>query len=248
MKATSLYNLLEYFINSTFLVVQFKAFTFILNSLFKSRAANTSLVIKIPPSLLNVFCYFSSYYYFISFLVNTFISFAIQMKYLINLLQQLARPKNFLAFFIFFGFDQLSILFTFFFSILILLGSMITFRNLIFYTFHIHFFGLIYKLFSSSLFSTFFTISLYPSFVFVPISTLSTKAVTFSLLIMSFRISFIIAQNIAGKFVIPKNITVGSKNSTWIINAPFHLSLFFIIKPLPKIHFSEYSFAPYIVY
>ena len=61
-----------------------------------------------------------------------------------------------------------------------------------------------------------------PFSVFVSTSTLSTNAATFSLLIKSLRILFIIAWNVAGKFVIPKNITIGSKDPIYIINAPFH--------------------------
>ena len=60
--------------------------------------------------------------------------------------------------------------------------------------------------------------------VFVSTSTLSTKAVTFPLLIMFLRISFIIIWNVVGKFVIPRNITVGSKNLTWVVNILFHSS------------------------
>jgi len=82
MKATGLHNSLEYFIDSTSPV----AFVFTLNSLSKSRDANTSLIVKIPLSLLNA-CYCScSHYHFTSFFVNIFISLVNQAKSLMNLL------------------------------------------------------------------------------------------------------------------------------------------------------------------
>ena len=130
MKATGLYIPLELFTDNTPPVAQFEASASTLNSLSKSRAASTGLVVKILLSLLNA-CYCSlPHYYFISFLVSTFISLATQVKSLINLLQQFARPKNFLTFFTFLGSGQLSTLFIFSFSILILLGPMMTPRNL----------------------------------------------------------------------------------------------------------------------
>ena len=138
------------------------------------------------------------------------------------------RPKNFLAFFIFFGSGQLSTLFTFFFSISILLGLMTTPRNLIFLTFHIHFSSLTYKLFSYSFFNISFTILLCSFSVSVSTNTLSIKATTFPLLIIFLRILFIIVWNIASEFVILNNITVGSKNSTCVVNVLFYLSSSFI--------------------
>jgi len=57
----------------------------------------------------------------------------------------------------------------------------------------------------------------------------STNAVTFPLFIKSFKILFIIAWNIASKFVISKNITVGSKEPMCVVNAPFYSSLSFIL-------------------
>ena len=125
--------------------------------------------------------------------------------------------------FIFFGSGQLNTLSTFYFSILILLGPMTTSRNPTFYTFYIHFSSLIYKLFSSSLLNTSSTILLYFSSVSISTNISSTKATTFPSLIISLRILFIIIWNIAGEFVIPKNMAIGSKNLIQVVNAPFHL-------------------------
>ena len=167
MKVTGLYNSLEYFIVSTPLVAQFKASASTLNSLSRSRATNTSLVVNIPFSSLNAHYYSFFHCYFISFLINIFIGLATQVKFLINLLQQLVRPKNFLTSFTFFGSGQLNTLFTFSFSILIPLDPMMTSRNPIFCTFYTYFSGLIYKLFFSNLFDTSSTILSYPSSVFM---------------------------------------------------------------------------------
>ena len=56
----------------------------------------------------------------------------------------------------------------------------------------------------------------------------NTFFITFSL-IKSFRILFIITWNIADEFVILKNIIVGLKNFTCIVNTLFHLSPFLIL-------------------
>ena len=55
------------------------------------------------------------------------------------------------------------------------------------------------------------------------------KLVTFSILIKSYRILFIIVWNIARELVSPKNITFGSNDSSGAVNAAFHLSLSFIV-------------------
>ena len=61
------------------------------------------------------------------------------------------------------------------------------------------------------------------------ITTLSTNAATFSSFIRSLKILFIISWNMAGKFVILKNIAVGSKDPTCVVNAPFHSFSFLIL-------------------
>ena len=137
--------------------------------------------------------------------------------------------KNFLTSLMFFDIGQLSTLFIFSFSISILLGFIMTSKNPIFYTFHICFSSFIYRLFSSNLLNTSFTILLYPFSVSVSTNTLSTNVVIFSLLIRSLRILFIIAWNIASEFFILKNITVSLKNLTYVINAPFYSFLFLIL-------------------
>ena len=131
--------------------------------------------------------------------------------------------------FTFLGSSQLSTLSTFSFSIFIPLGPITIPRNSILLTFYTYFSGLIYKLFFSSLFSILSTISLWPSSVFISTSTLSTNTAIFPLFIRSLKISFIMAWNVAGKFVIPKNITTGSKDPIYVVNAPFHSSPFLIL-------------------
>ena len=135
----------------------------------------------------------------------------------------------------FLGSGQLSTPFTFSFSILIPLGPITTSRNPTFHTFYIHFSSLTYKSFSSSLLSTSSMISLYLSSVSVLTNTLSTKATTFPLLIMFLKISFIIAWNIAGEFIIPKNMIIGLKDPIWIMNALFY-SFFSLILTLLNFH------------
>ena len=131
--------------------------------------------------------------------------------------------------FTFFGCSQLSTPSTFSAFISIPLGPMTTPRNPIFLTFHTHFSGLTYKSFSSNLHNIFSTISLCPSSISVSTNTSSTNAATFPSLIKSLSISFIIAWNIAGEFVIPKNMAVSSKDPIYIVNAPFYLFLSFIL-------------------
>ena len=129
----------------------------------------------------------------------------------------------------FFGSGQLNTPFTFFFSISIPFSPITTPRNPIFFTFYTHFSGLTYKSFSSNLFNTFSTISSCPSFVSVPTNILFTNAATLPSFIKSLKILFIITWNVASKFVIPKNITVGSKDPICIANILFHSSPFFIL-------------------
>ena len=73
------------------------------------------------------------------------------------------------------------------------------------------------------------------------------NAVTLLLFTRSLRISFIIAWNVTGKFVIPKNITVGLNNPIYIVNASFHLSPSFILmllKPYCKSIFVNILLLP----
>ena len=125
-------------------------------------------------------------------------------------------------FFMFLDSGQPSTPSTFFTSISIPLGPMMTPRNSIFFAFYTHFSGLTYRLFFFSLFSISSTILSCPSSVSVPTSTSSINTVTFPLFIKSLKILFIITWNIAGKFIIPKNITVGSKKSMCIVNTLCH--------------------------
>ena len=67
------------------------------------------------------------------------------------------------------------------------------------------------------------------SSVFVSTSTSSTNTATFPLFIKSLKISFIIAWNIAGEFVIPKNITISLKEPMCVMNVPFYSSPSFIL-------------------
>ena len=76
MKATGLYNSSEYFIDNTPLVAWFEVFAFTLNSLSKSGAANTGLVVKILFSSLNAFYCSCPHCHFAFFLVSTFIGLA----------------------------------------------------------------------------------------------------------------------------------------------------------------------------
>ena len=97
MKATSLHNLSEHFIESTPPIAQFEASASTLNSLSKSEDTSTGLVVKILLSLLNAYCCSCPHCHFTSFLINIFIGLATQAKSLMNLLQQFVRPKNFLT-------------------------------------------------------------------------------------------------------------------------------------------------------
>jgi len=54
------------------------------------------------------------------------------------------------------------------------------------------------------------------------------KLATFPVLIKSYRILFIIVWNITGEFVSLKNITVGSNDSSGVINTIFHLFLLYL--------------------
>ena len=57
----------------------------------------------------------------------------------------------------------------------------------------------------------------------------SIKLTTYLVSIKSLSNSFIMAWNVAGKFIKPKNIIVGSNNSSDIVKTTFHLSLSFIL-------------------
>ena len=122
---------------------------------------------------------------------------------------------------------QSNTLFTFSFSILIFSSSITTFKNPTSLTFHLYFSGFTYKSFSTNLF-TISSTSLYSSFSSVPTIMLSMKLTTFSVLIKSQRISFIIICNITKEFISLKNITVGSNNPSRVVNTAFHSSSSFI--------------------
>ena len=55
------------------------------------------------------------------------------------------------------------------------------------------------------------------------------KLTTSPVLIKSYKISFIIIWNVAGELVSPKNITVGSNDSSGVVNTAFYLSSFLFI-------------------
>jgi len=118
--------------------------------------------------------------------------------------------------------------FTFSSSIFIPFSSITTPRKPISLTFHLYFSGFTYKLFSANLFTTSFTISSYSFFLSVSTMTSSMKFAIFPVLIKFQRISFVIVWNVAWEFVSLKNITIGSKVSSGVMNAAFHSSLSFI--------------------
>ena len=120
--------------------------------------------------------------------------------------------------------------FTFTFSILILSSTITIPKNPTFLTFHLYFSGFTYtyKLFSTKFFTTSSTTLSCSSFFFISTITLSMKLATSPVLIKFHRILFIIVWNIARKLVSPKNIIVGSNNSSRVVNATFHLFSSFI--------------------
>ena len=96
--------------------------------------------------------------------------------------------------------------------------------------------GFIYRLFSTSLLTTSFTNSSYPSSPSILIITSSIKLATFSMLIKSHRILFIMVWNIAGEFVSLKNIMIGSNDLSGVVNTAFHSSPSFILMLLYFYH------------
>jgi len=118
--------------------------------------------------------------------------------------------------------------FTFSFFILISSGPITTPRNPTSLTFYLHFSSFIYKLFSINLFITSSTILLCSFSFFVPTIMLFMKLATSLMLIKSQRILFIIVWNVTREFLSPKNITVGSNDSSGVMNIAFHLSSSFI--------------------
>ena len=95
------------------------------------------------------------------------------------------------------------------------------------FIFYLHFSGFTYKLFFASLFITFSTtLSCFfsPS---VPTIIFLMRLATSSVLIKSYRISFIIVYNVVRKLVSSKNITTNSKDSSGVINTAFYSSPFF---------------------
>ena len=135
----------------------------------------------------------------------------------------MASPKNFYIPLTLFGVSQFNTSFIFTFS------------------------SFTYKSFSANLFTTFST-TLLCSFASSFLTIISSmKFTTFPVLIKSYRILFIIVWNIAGKFISPKNITIGLNDSSNIINAAFHSSSFFIytlLYPHYKSNLINTSFVP----
>ena len=123
-----------------------------------------------------------------------------------------------------FSVSQSNTSFTFFSSILIFSSPTTTPRNPTSLIFYLHFSGFTYKLFSSNLFTTSATILSCHSSSCVPTITSSIKAATFPIFIKSLSNLFIMVQNMAGEFINPKNITMGSKDPSEIVKAAFHSS------------------------
>jgi len=67
-----------------------------------------------------------------------------------------------------------------------------------------------------------------PLFFSIPTIMSLMKLTTFPVLIKSYRISFIIIWNITEELISLENITVGSNNSSRVVNTVFHSCLFFI--------------------
>ena len=123
---------------------------------------------------------------------------------------------------------QSSTPFIFSFSILIPSGPITTAKNPTSLTFYLHFSGFIYKSFSANLLTIFPTILSYLSSSSIPTITLLMKLAASPVLIKFYKILLIIVWNIAGEFISPKNITIGSNNPSGVMNAAFYLSLSFI--------------------
>ena len=135
----------------------------------------------------------------------------------------MASPKNFYIPLTLFGISQFNTSFIFTFS------------------------SFTYESFSTNLFTTFSTTLLCSSFSSFLTIILSMKFTTFPVLIKFYRILFIIVWNIAGKFISPKNITIGLNNSSNIVNATFYLSSSFIytlLYPYHKSNLINTSFVP----
>ena len=103
-------------------------------------------------------------------------------------------------------------------------------------TFYLHFSGFTSKLFSSNLFNISVTNSLCLSFVSILTIILLIKLPTFSMFIKSLCNLFITVWNIASELVNPKNVTVGSKDSSGVVKAIFYLSPSFILILLYHYH------------
>ena len=146
-----------------------------------------------------------------------------------------------------FGVSHSKTPFTFTSSILIPSGPITTPKNLTSLTFYLHFSSFIYKSFSSNLLITFATNSSCPSSISVPTIMSSMNTATFPVLIKSLNNSFIIAWKVAGEFVNPKNITIGSKNPSGVVNAAFYLSpslILMLLYPHLKSIFMNIFFVP----
>ena len=129
----------------------------------------------------------------------------------------------------YFGVSQSRTSFTFSSSIFISSGPITTPKNSTSLTFHLHFSGFTYKLFSASLLTTFSTNLLCPSYISVLMITLFIKLATLLVLMKSYRILFIIVWNIVSELVSPKNIIISLNDSSSIVNAVFHSCIGFTL-------------------
>ena len=102
-------------------------------------------------------------------------------------------------------------------------GPITTPRNPIL-IFHLHFSSFIYKSFSCNLFTTSTTNSSCLSSSSVSIITSSINAAIFPIFIKSLSNLFIIAWKVTSEFANPKNMTVGSKYSSGVMDAAFYSS------------------------
>src|SRR5712671_6216181 len=114
-------------------------------------------------------------------------------------------------------------------SIWIVLFSSITPKNLIHFCVNVHFSGLRYRLCFSSLSKILWTHFLWnigSSGVAMSMSSMYT--VSQPSRISSSNMVFIMAWKVVEEFVIPKNMTVGSYNPSFVMKAAFHSSPFLI--------------------
>ena len=158
--------------------------------------------------------------------------------------------KNFYIFLTHFGVSQSNTPFTFSSFILILSGPIIIPKNPTSLTFYLHFSSFIYRLFAANLFTTSST-TLCSSSSSIPI-IISLMNLTISPVLIKFcEIFFIIIRNIARELVSPNNITIGSNDSSGVVNTAFHSSSSFICTLLYlycKFNFVDTFFSTNIFY